>query len=193
MRISEVLISKEEIHSICQRLGKQISQDYEGKEIVLICVLRGAIVFLADLMREIKVPCEIDFMSVSSYTGTKSSGDVKIVKDLEDSIEGKHVIVVEDIIDSGLTLSHLLSLLKSRKPASLRLCTCFDKPDRRKTEVEVHYIGKQIPDEFIVGYGLDYNGHYRNLPDICILRLDEAEDSLGEEENSTEEKVDESK
>lgn len=194
MRISDVLISKEEIHSICQRLGRQISQDYEGKEIVLICVLRGAIVFLADLMREIKVPCEIDFMSVSSYTGTKSSGDVKIVKDLEDSIEGKHVIVVEDIIDSGLTLSHLLSLLKSRKPASLRLCACFDKPDRRKTEVEVHYIGKQIPDEFIVGYGLDYNGHYRNLPDICILKQVQGEEAAESETLSgSQEGTDESK
>ncbi len=169
MRISEVLISKEEIQEICKRLGKQISEDYRGKEIVLICVLRGAIVFLADLMREIDVPCEIDFMSVSSYNGTKSSGDVKIVKDLEDSIEGKHVLVVEDIIDSGLTLSHLLELLKSRKPASLRLCACFDKPDRRKAEVKVDYVGKQIPDKFIVGYGLDYNGQYRNLSGIYIL------------------------
>lgn len=169
MRISEVLISKEEIQEICQRLGKQISEDYRGKEIVLICVLRGAIVFLADLMREIDVPCEIDFMSVSSYTGTKSSGDVKIVKDLEDSIEGKHVLVVEDIVDSGLTLSHLLDLLASRKPASLKLCACFDKPDRRKAKVKVDYIGKQIPDKFIVGYGLDYNGQYRNLSGIYIL------------------------
>ncbi|NLJ95107.1 MAG: hypoxanthine phosphoribosyltransferase [Clostridiaceae bacterium] len=169
MKISEVLISKEEIDAICERLGNQITKDYQGKEIVLICVLRGAIVFMADLMRKIKVPCEIDFMSVSSYTGTKSSGDVKIVKDLEDSIEGKHVIVVEDIIDSGLTLSHLLKLLKSRNPASLKICACFDKPDRRMADVHVDYIGKQIPDEFIVGYGLDYDGHYRNLPDICIL------------------------
>ncbi len=169
MKISDVLISKEEIDEICKRLGKQITEDYQGKDIVLICVLRGAIVFLSDLMREIDVPCEIDFMSVSSYNGTKSSGDVKIVKDLEDSIEGKHVLVVEDIIDSGLTLSHLLALLESRNPASLKLCTCFDKPDRRKTEVKVDYIGKQIPDKFIVGYGLDYNGHYRNLPGIYIL------------------------
>lgn len=169
MKITGVLVSKEEIHDICQRLGKEITQDYQGKEIVLICVLRGAIVFLADLMREIEVPCEIDFMSVSSYTGTKSSGDVKIVKDLEDSIEGKHVIIVEDIIDSGLTLSHLLRLLRSRNPASLRICTCFDKPSRRKTEVDVDYIGMQIPDEFIIGYGLDFNGQYRNLPEVCIL------------------------
>ncbi len=169
MKITGVLVSKEEIHDICQRLGKEITQDYQGKEIVLICVLRGAIVFLADLMREIEVPCEIDFMSVSSYTGTKSSGDVKIVKDLEDSIEGKHVIIVEDIIDSGLTLSHLLRLLRSRNPASLRICTCFDKPSRRKAEVDVDYIGMQIPDEFIIGYGLDFNGQYRNLPEVCIL------------------------
>ncbi len=176
MKVSEVLISKAEIKKICQRLGKQISRDYTGKEIVLICVLRGAIVFLADLMREITVPCEIDFMSVSSYRGTKSSGDIKIVKDLEDSIEGKHVLVVEDIIDSGLTLSHLLKLLKSRNPASLRLCTCFDKPDRRMAKVDVDYIGLQIPDKFIVGYGLDYNGQFRNLPDICVLSDIEGEE-----------------
>lgn len=169
MRISEIMIPKEEIESICERLGKQITKDYQNKEIILICVLKGAIVFLADLMREIKVPCEIDFMSVSSYTGTKSSGDVKIIKDLDDTIENKHVILVEDIIDSGLTLSHLLEMLKRRNPASLKICTCFDKPDRRMTEVNVDYVGMQIPDEFIVGYGLDYNGQYRNLPDICIL------------------------
>ncbi len=169
MKISSVLIKENEINEICERLGKQITADYQGKEIVLICILRGATVFMADLMRKIKVPCEIDFMSVSSYTGSKSSGDVKIIKDLEDSVEGKHVIVVEDIIDSGLTLSHLLKLLQSRNPASLRLCACFDKPERRKTDVHVDYIGKQIPDEFIVGYGLDYNGQYRNLPDVCIL------------------------
>lgn len=176
MNVSDVLISKSDIKKICERLGKQISEDYAGKEIVLICVLRGAIVFLADLMREITVPCEIDFMSVSSYRGTKSSGDIKIVKDLEDSIEDKHVLVVEDIIDSGLTLSHLLKLLRSRNPASLRLCTCFDKPSRRKTDVYVDYTGMQIPDKFIVGYGLDYNGQYRNLPDICVLTDVEGEE-----------------
>lgn len=169
MKVTGVLVSKEEIDEICQRLGKEITKDYQGKDIVLICVLRGAIVFMADLMREIEVPCEIDFMSVSSYTGTKSSGDVKIVKDLEDTIEDKHVIIVEDIIDSGLTLSHLVKLLQSRNPASLKICTCFDKPSRRKAEVDVDYIGMQIPDEFIVGYGLDFEGQYRNLPDVCIL------------------------
>ena len=169
MYISEILVSKEEIKEICRCLGKQITADYQGKEIVLICVLKGATVFLADLMREIEVPCEIDFMSVSSYTGTKSSGDVKIIKDLDDTIEDKHVILIEDIIDSGLTLSHLVEMLKNRKPASLKICACFDKPDRRRADVDVDYIGKQIPDKFIVGYGLDYNGQYRNLPDVCVL------------------------
>lgn len=176
MKITGVMIPKEEIREICQRLGKEITQDYQGKEIVLICVLKGATVFLADLMREIDVPCEIDFMSVSSYTGTKSSGDVKIIKDLDDTIENRHVILVEDIIDSGLTLSHLLDILLRRNPASLKICTCFDKPERRKTEVKVDYIGRQIPDEFIVGYGLDYNGRYRNLPDICTLEISGQED-----------------
>ncbi|NLM19217.1 MAG: hypoxanthine phosphoribosyltransferase [Clostridiaceae bacterium] len=169
MYISEILVSKEEIEKICKCLGEQITSDYQGKEIVLICVLKGATVFLADLMRKIEVPCEIDFMSVSSYTGTKSSGDVKIIKDLDNTIEDKHVILVEDIVDSGLTLSHLVEMLKHRNPASLRICACFDKPDRRRAEVKIDYIGRQIPDKFIVGYGLDYNGQYRNLPDVCVL------------------------
>ncbi|HHT25580.1 MAG TPA: hypoxanthine phosphoribosyltransferase [Clostridiaceae bacterium] len=179
MYISEILVSKEEIETICKRLGEQITADYQGKEIVLICILKGAIIFLADLMRKIEVPCEIDFMSVSSYTGTKSSGDVKIIKDLDDTIEDKHVILVEDIIDSGLTLSHLVDMLKSRNPASLRICACFDKPDRRRAEVKVDYIGRQIPDKFIVGYGLDYNGQYRNLPDICVLTKSDQEELDG--------------
>ncbi|MGB4610648.1 MAG: hypoxanthine phosphoribosyltransferase [Saccharofermentanales bacterium] len=180
MYISEILVSKEEIKTICKRLGAQITSDYQGKDIVLICILKGAIVFLADLMREIEVPCEIDFMSVSSYTGTKSSGDVKIIKDLDNTIEDKHIILVEDIIDSGLTLSHLVEMLKNRNPASLKICACFDKPDRRRAEVKVDYIGRQIPDEFIVGYGLDYNGQYRNLPDICVLSEYDQEETDGE-------------
>ncbi|NLJ70799.1 MAG: hypoxanthine phosphoribosyltransferase [Clostridiaceae bacterium] len=180
MYISEILVSKEEIDTICQRLGEQITADYQGKEIVLICVLKGATVFLADLMRKIEVPCEIDFMSVSSYTGTKSSGDVKIIKDLDDTIEDKHVILIEDIIDSGLTLSHLVEMLKRRNPASLRICACFDKPDRRRAEVKADYVGKQIPDKFIVGYGLDYNGQYRNLPDVCVLAESDQEEIDGE-------------
>lgn len=166
--VSQVFISKDELAEICQRLGQQISADYRDKEIVLVGVLRGAVVFMADLMRQINVPCEIDFMSVSSYSGTESTGVVKIIKDLDQNITGKHIIIVEDIIDSGLTLSHLRDLLLTREPASVRICTCFDKPDRRRAEVKVDYIGRVIPDEFIVGYGLDYEGKYRNLPDVCI-------------------------
>mgnify|MGYP002735252178 CR=1 FL=1 len=174
--ISKVLVTEEQIREICTRLGKAITDDYQGKEILLICVLRGAVVFMADLMREIDIPCEIDFMSVSSYSGTKSSGVVKIVKDLDCDIEGRDVIIVEDIVDSGLTLSHLKELLETRNPSSIRIATCFDKPDRRRADVHVDYIGMKIPDEFIVGYGLDYEGKYRNLPEVCVL----ADDGLEE-------------
>ncbi|MDO5733837.1 MAG: hypoxanthine phosphoribosyltransferase [Eubacteriales bacterium] len=178
-KVSEVLVSRTEIAEICARLGAEISADYQGKEILLICVLKGAIVFMADLMREITVPCEIDFMSVQSYSGTKSTGVVRILKDLDLDIADRHVIVVEDIIDSGLTLSHLLDILKTRKPASLKICACFDKPDRRLAELDVDYIGMAIPDEFIVGYGLDYEGQYRNLPDISIL-VDDGQGGMNE-------------
>lgn len=168
--ISKVLVSREEIAEICQRLGAEISRDYAGKEILLICILKGAVVFMSDLMREITVPCEIDFMAVQSYSGTKSSGVVRILKDLDLDIARRHVIIVEDIIDSGLTLSHLIELLQTRNPESLKVVACFDKPDRRRANVQVDYIGKAIPDEFIVGYGLDYEGQYRNLPDISIIQ-----------------------
>ncbi len=178
--VTGVLVSREEIAEICSRLGAEITRDYQGKEILLICVLKGAIVFMADLMRQIKVPCEIDFMAVQSYSGTKSTGVVRILKDLDLDIADRHVIVVEDIIDSGLTLSHLLDILQTRNPASIRICACFDKPDRRQAkDLHVDYIGKQIPDEFIVGYGLDYEGMYRNLPDVSILS-DAGEEEVNE-------------
>ena len=168
--IKEVLITKDEIDQMCRRLGTEISRDYEDREIILIGVLKGAYVFLADLARYITVPLRVDFMSVSSYgSGTKTSGVVRINKDLDSDITGKHIIVVEDIVDSGLTLKHLRELLTTRNPASISLCTAFDKPERRRVDVDVDYVGMRIPDEFIVGYGLDFDGRYRNLPEVSIL------------------------
>ena len=169
--IQSVLVSEETLQELVTRLGEQIQKDYEGKDLVLISVLKGSIVFTADLMRAIHLPCSIDFMSVSSYgAGVKTSGVVKIIKDLDHPIEGRDVLVVEDILDSGVTLSYLLELLSQRKPASIRLCTLFDKPERRKTDVKADYVGMSVPDEFIVGYGLDYAEHYRNLPYVGILK-----------------------
>lgn len=168
--VKEVLIRQREIEVMCKRLGDQISSDYADREVILIGVLKGAYVFMADLARNLKIPCRIDFISVSSYgSGTRSSGVVRITKDLDSDITGKHIIIVEDIVDSGLTLNHLRQLLGTRKPASIAVCTAFDKPDRRKVNVKVEYVGMQIPDEFIVGYGLDFDGKYRNLPDVSIL------------------------
>ncbi len=169
--LGETLISKEEIADICKTLGRRITEDYAGKQLFLIGVLKGAFVFLADLARNIDLPVDMDFISVSSYGGgTQSTGVVRIIKDVDRNIAGKHVIVVEDIVDSGLTLNHLKQLLSTRKPASIALCTAFDKPERRKVPIDVEYVGRRIPDEFIVGYGLDFDGIYRNLPDVRILR-----------------------
>lgn len=176
--IKDTLIKREEIAQMCQRLGEQISRDYADREVILIGVLKGAYVFMADLARCLTIPVRIDFMSVSSYgSGTRSSGVVRITKDLDSDITGKHVIIVEDIVDSGLTLNHLRQLLGTRNPASIAICTAFDKPDRRRVEIEVEYVGMKIPDEFIVGYGLDFDGKYRNLPDVSIL----GDDSQGGE------------
>lgn len=169
----KVLLSEEEVDARIKELGEQISKEYEGKEVHLICVLKGGSFFMCELAKRISVPVSIDFMSVSSYgCETKSSGVVKIVKDLDDSIMGKDVIVIEDIIDSGRTLSYLLEMLKERKPESLRLCTLLDKPDRRVVDVNIDYLGFSIPDEFVVGYGLDYAQKYRNLPYIGVVEFD---------------------
>ena len=169
--IERVLFSEEALDKRVSEIADQINRDYAGKEPMLISVLRGSFVFMADLIRKIEVPCTVDFMSVSSYgRGTTSSGQVQITKDLSDDIEGKDIIVVEDILDSGNTLSYLLQLLQARKPASMKLCTLLDKPDRRVKEVHVDYTGFTIPDEFVVGYGLDYAEKYRNLPYIGILK-----------------------
>ena len=167
----DVLISNEELVKRTKELGAQISKDYENKEIRLICVLKGGVMFMTDLSKEIKQKVSMDFMAVSSYGNeTSSSGIVKIVKDLDESIEGKDVLIVEDIIDSGRTLSYLLKVLQERKPKSIKIITLLDKPDRRVVDVDVEYVGFTIPDEFVVGYGLDYMQYYRNLPYIGIMK-----------------------
>ncbi len=164
-----------QVEQTIAKLAERISQDYKGKEIHLICVLKGGVFFTCELAKRISVPVTLDFMSVSSYgAGTSSSGVVKIVKDLDESITGKEVLIVEDIIDSGRTLSYLMKLLKQRNPASVKLCTMLDKPERRVVEdVVVDYVGFHIPDQFVVGYGLDYNQRYRNLPYIGVVELEE--------------------
>lgn len=171
-----VLLSEKEVDDRIQAIGDQISRDYEGKQVHLVCVLKGGSFFMCELAKRITVPVSLDFMSVSSYgKDTKSSGVVKIVKDLDESIKGKDVLVVEDIVDSGRTLSYLLEMLGDRGPASLRLCTLLDKPERRVVNVKVDYTGFEIPDEFVVGYGLDYDQRYRNLPYIGVVEFDQKE------------------
>lgn len=165
-----VLVSEKEVDERIEALGKQISKDYEGKQVHLICVLKGGAFFMCELAKRISVPVSLDFMSVSSYgDGTASSGVVRIAKDLDESVEGKDVLIVEDIIDSGRTLYYLMDILRKRNPASLHLCTLLDKPERREKDVTVDYVGFEIPDEFVVGYGLDYAQKYRNLPYIGVV------------------------
>lgn len=168
--IQSVLISEEEILAKVAEVGEQISRDFEGKNPVFVGVLKGCFIFMADLMRNVKVNCSVDFMAVSSYSGTSSTGAVKINKDLSENIEGRHVIIVEDILDSGITLSYLKQYLMVRKPASISIVTLMDKPARRKADVYANYSCFEIPDAFVVGYGLDYNEQYRNLPYIGVLK-----------------------
>ncbi|QIN80678.1 hypoxanthine phosphoribosyltransferase [Rubrobacter marinus] len=169
--VAEILVPSAEIQEKVREMGERITRDYAGERLLLVGVLRGAVVVMGDLMRNIDLPCEIDFMDISSYgSGTSSSGVVRILKDLEEDISGRHVLVVEDIIDTGLTLSYLLRSLRARKPASLEICALLSKPSRRRVELDVKYLGFEVPDEFVVGYGLDYAGAYRNLPDICVLK-----------------------
>ena len=170
----KVLISEEEVDARIRELGEKISKEYEGKQIHLICVLKGGVFFMCELAKRITVPVSMDFMCVGSYgDGTKSSGVVRLAKDLDESIENKEVSIVEDIIDSGNTLYYLMDVLRQRKPASLRLCTLLDKPDRRVKDVHVDWTGFEIPDEFVVGYGLDYAQKYRNLPYIGVVEVAE--------------------
>ncbi|MNQ80805.1 Hypoxanthine-guanine phosphoribosyltransferase [compost metagenome] len=169
--IQEVLYSEEQIQGKIKELGELLSADYEGKNPLVICVLKGAFIFMADLVKQIRVPLEIDFMAVSSYgQSTKSSGVVKIIKDLDVSVEGRHIIIVEDIIDSGLTLSYLIDVLERRNAKTISVVALFNKPARRTVELEPDYAGYVLPDEFVVGYGLDYAEKYRNLPFIGILK-----------------------
>ena len=165
-----VLLTEQEVDDKIKQIGMQISKDYEGKDVHLICILKGGVFFMCELAKRITVPVSLDFMDVSSYgDDTSSSGVVKIVKDLDELLEGKHVIIVEYIIDSGRTLHYLMEILKKRNPASLRLCTLLDKPERRVVDVKVDYVGFNIPDKFVVGYGLDYAQKYRNLPYIGVI------------------------
>ena len=168
--VGEVLIEEDAIQSRIGELGVEISADYAGRDLLLVGVLKGAVFFMADLMRELTVPCEIDFMAISSYgAATDSSGVVRILKDLDINIEGRHVLVVEDIIDSGLTLSYLMRNLESREPATLEVCALLTKPERREIDVPVRYVGFEIPNKFVVGYGLDFAERYRNLPYVAVL------------------------
>ena len=167
-----ILLPEQEVNERIAELGRQISEDYAGKSVHLICILKGSVFFTCELAKRITVPVSMDFMSVSSYgAGTESSGVVKIKKDLDEPLEGRDVIVVEDIIDSGRTLSYLVKELGERKPAGIRLCTLLDKPERRVTDVKVDYVGFNIPHEFVVGYGLDYAQKYRNLPYIGVVEV----------------------
>ena len=168
--VAEVLIEEDRLRSRVVELGEEISADYAGRDLLLIGVLKGAVFFMADLMRTLTIPCEIDFMAISSYGAqTDSSGVVRILKDLDINIEGRHVLVVEDIIDSGLTLSYLIRNLEAREPASLEICALMTKPDRREIEVPVRYVGFEIPNRFVIGYGLDFAERYRNLPYVGVL------------------------
>jgi hypoxanthine phosphoribosyltransferase len=168
--IGKILVQQDELSHRIKELGEEISRDYAGRDLFLVGVLKGAIFFLSDLMRHLELDCEVDFMAVASYgSSTDSSGVVRILKDLDASIEGREVLIVEDIVDSGLTLQYLLRTLKARDPASLEVCALLTKPERRKVDLPIRYTGFEIPNRFAIGYGLDYNEHYRNLPYVAVL------------------------
>ena len=168
--IGEILVQADDLRHRVRQLGAQISEDYEGKDLVLVGVLKGAVFFLSDLMRQIEIPCEVDFMAVASYgSSTDSSGVVRIIKDLDTDLTDRHVLIVEDIVDSGLTLQYLMRTLEARKPASLEVCALLTKPDRRKVELPIKFVGFEIPDRFAIGYGLDFAERYRNLPYVAAL------------------------
>jgi len=177
--VGEVLVDTEALRARIAELGAEISADYAGRDLLLIGVLKGAVFFMADLMRKLTIPCEVDFMAISSYgASTDSSGVVRILKDLDINIEGRHVLVVEDIIDSGLTLSYLMRNLESREPATLEVCALLTKPDRREIDVPVRYVGFEIPNRFVIGYGLDFGERYRNLPYVAVLSDDALPDGI---------------
>jgi hypoxanthine phosphoribosyltransferase len=171
--VAEILIDEDDLQRRIAELGDEISADYRGRDLLLLGVLKGAVFFMSDLMRRLTIPCEIDFMAISSYgASTDSSGVVRILKDLDINIEGRHVLVVEDIIDSGLTLSYLMRMLESREPATLEICALLTKPERREIDVDVRYTGFEIPNRFVIGYGLDFAERYRNLPYVAVLHPD---------------------
>jgi hypoxanthine phosphoribosyltransferase len=168
--VGEILVQRDDLAHRVRELGEEISSDYEGRELFLVGVLKGAVFFLSDLMRHMRVPCEVDFMAVSSYgSSTDSSGIVRILKDLDAPIQGRDVLIVEDIVDSGLTLSYLLRTLNAREPASLEVCALLTKPERRKVELPIRYVGFEIPNRFVIGYGLDHGERFRNLPFVAVL------------------------
>jgi hypoxanthine phosphoribosyltransferase len=168
--LGDILVQRDELAHRIKELAEEVSRDYEGRSLLLIGVLKGAVFFLADLMRHLEVDCELDFMAVSSYgASTESSGVVRILKDLDAPIEGKHVLIVEDIVDSGLTLSYLFRMLRARKPASLEVCALLTKPERREIDLPIKYVGFEIPNRFAIGYGLDHGERYRNLPYVAVL------------------------
>ena len=169
--IGEVIYTREDIKKRVEELGKQISEEYAGKEIILVCILKGSFAFTADLAREIDIPCSIEFMQVSSYSnGTTTSGSLKIIKDINVPVDGKHLLIIEDIIDTGITLNNLKKMFDTRNPASVKLCAFLDKPSRRQAPIEDDYVGFTVEDNFLVGYGLDYAQHFRNLPYVAILK-----------------------
>lgn len=169
--IKEVLLSEAQIQRVVESLGRQISEDYKDKNLLMVSVLKGSVVFMADLMRAVTIPCQIDFMAVSSYgSGVKTTGVVKIVKDLDINLEGYDLLIVEDILDSGKTLSYIMEMLAARNPASIKICTFLNKPERRQVDLTPDYSGVSVPDEFVVGYGLDYDEKYRNLPYLGVLK-----------------------
>src|SRR4051812_15591253 len=177
--VSKVLIEEDAVAARVAELGADVSTDYADRDLLLVGVLKGAVFFMADLMRRLTIPCEVDFMAISSYgASTDSSGVVRILKDLDINIEGRDVLVVEDIIDSGLTLSYLMRMLESREPATLEVCALLTKPDRREIEVPVRYVGFEIPNRFVIGYGLDFGERYRNLPYVAVLSDDALPDGL---------------
>lgn len=169
--IQEILVTEQQLQAKVAELGAAISRDYAGKDLLLVGILKGSVVFMADLMRAITIPCSIDFMIVSSYgSGTSTTGLVKIIKDLDQDLHNKHVVIVEDILDTGVTLSNLVPMLKMRHPASVKICTILDKPERRRADISADYRGYEIPDAFVVGYGLDYDEKYRNIPYVGVLK-----------------------
>lgn len=168
--VQSILVSQEAIESRMDELAAQVNRDYKELDPLFVCILKGAVVVFADLLKRIEIPCSIDFMAISSYgSATKSSGVVRIIKDLDHEIENRHVVIVEDIVDTGLSMSYLLNYLKNRNPASVRIFTLLDKPSRRRVEISADYVGFTIPDEYVIGHGLDFGERFRNLPDVCVL------------------------